>query len=71
MFAKRILLLLILIAGIASAYTAQQFWKRYIDPRKSMKHFFLYIIANLTTVFVFTFLFGLLIFQFKDFFFKR
>ena len=68
---QKILLLVVLIVATLTAYVTHQFWKKRIDPRRSFKHFLLFMLVNVLSVFVLVFIFGLIIIQFKDFFFKR
>lgn len=63
------LLGIILVATIV-AYMFYKFWQGRIDPRKSGKHFLLFMAVNLLSVFVVVVLFGMVIVRFKDFFFK-
>jgi len=68
---QNILLLTVLILATLTAYIAHQFWKKRIDPRRSFKHFLLFMGVNVLSVFVVVFIFGFIIIQFKDFFFKK
>ena len=68
---QNILLLTVLIVATLTAYITHQFWKKRIDPRRSFKHFLLFMLVNVLSVFVVVFIFGFVIIQFKDFFFKK
>jgi len=70
MHRQDILLLSILTVAILAAYLTHQFWKKLIDPHRSFKHFLLFMLANTLSVLVLVFIFGFIIIQFKDFFFK-
>ncbi|MBA2249519.1 MAG: hypothetical protein H0W12_04955 [Chitinophagaceae bacterium] len=71
MFLKRILLLIIIIAAMFAGYYLNEFWKKIIEPRKSFARFIVFIIANLTTVFILVFLLSLLLSRYRVFFFKQ
>jgi len=71
LYNQRILLLAILLVTIAAAYFTHVFWKKKINPRRSMGRFLLYVLLNLVSIFVLVFIFSLIINQYKEFFFKR
>jgi type III secretory pathway component EscU len=65
------LLLAVFSAGLLLAYSSYQFWNKKINPRQSFKHFIIYIVVNVVSVFVIVFLFSFVVIYFKGFFFKR
>jgi len=71
MHSNNILLLLILTAATVAAYAVHLFWKKKIDPRKSVKHFFLYLFAHIASIFILVFIFGFFIIRFKEFLIKK
>ena len=64
-----VLLGIMLVASIVG-YMLYKFWQRKIDPRRSGKHFLLFMVVNLLSVFLVVVAFGMIIVRFKDFFFK-
>jgi uncharacterized membrane protein YidH (DUF202 family) len=71
MLLQKILLLVVFGAGLLLAYSIYQFWNKKIKPRHSFKHFVIYMVVNLVSVFVIVFLFSFVIIYFKGFFFKK
>ncbi|MGC4101999.1 hypothetical protein [Ferruginibacter sp.] len=71
MFLKKILLLAVIAAAVFAGYTIYQFWNKKIDPRRSFRHFIIYILVNLASVFVIVFITGFIIIHFKEFFFSK
>ncbi|MFZ1372136.1 MAG: hypothetical protein WAR78_17255 [Ferruginibacter sp.] len=47
------------------------FWKKILDPRRSIVFFGLYIVVHLLSVLLLVFLFGFILNHYKEFFFKR
>jgi hypothetical protein len=66
----KIALLLLILLLMAAAWYPRQLMKRYIDPRRSFGHFLLFVGLHLLLVFVLSLVAGLVIFQYKEFFFK-
>ena len=55
---------------MVTAYFIHEFLKKKISPKKSFFPFIIFMLANLVVIFVLIFLLSLLLFQYKDFFFK-
>ena len=53
------------------AYFIHEYLKKKIKPRRSFGHFILFVLADLAIVFGMILVLSLLLFQFKDFFFKQ
>ena len=58
-------ILLFLAAITTLAYFVQSFLKSKINPRKSFGHLILFLLANLLSVLVLTFLFTFVLLKFK------
>ena len=71
MLLQKLLLLIIVAVAVLSGYSVYQFWNKKINPRQSFKHFVLYMLVNLASIFVIVFMFGFVIIYFKEFFFKK
>jgi len=71
MLLQKILLLIIIAVAVLTGYSVYQFWNKKINPRRSFKHFILYMLLNLASIFVIVFVFGFVIIYFKEFFFKK
>jgi len=56
---------------MVAAYLIHEFLKKKIQPRKSFKHFILFILTNFIVIFVLIFLLSFILYQYKDFFFKK
>lgn len=67
---QKILLLLLMILIVAAAWLAHRLARKWIDPRRSAGHFFLFILLNLALVFALSLGVGYLIITNKEFFFK-
>ena len=59
------------VAVMIAAYFAYNFFKVKLNPRKSFGHFILFVIATFFTIFFLIFLLSLVLFIYKDFFFKH
>ena len=70
MFLKKVLILFLTAAAMVVAYFIHEYLKKKINPRRSFGRFILFILADLAIVFVMILSLSLLLFQFKDFFFK-
>ena len=57
--------LLLLIAVTTLAYLLHLLVKSKMNPRKSFGHFLLYVVLNLSIVFLMTFLFTFVLLKFK------
>jgi len=68
---QKIVLLSLLVLVMILAYIFHALTMKYITPRRSFKHFIVYMIVNLAAVFGLVFLVSLLIFKYKDFLFKK
>jgi len=66
---KKILLLVLVVAAMYAAWQLQQFLQIKIGPRKSMYRFLLFLLLNLTGLFLLIFLLTFIIIHLKDFFF--
>ncbi|GAB2834199.1 hypothetical protein GCM10027043_40400 [Ferruginibacter profundus] len=62
---------MVVAAAILTGYGMYQFWNKKINPRRSFKHFILYMALNLAGILVIVFVFGFVIIYFKEFFFKK
>jgi len=71
MLFQKILLMVIIASGVLSGYSSYKFWNKKIDPRKSFKHFSIYMLANLVSIFAVVFVTSFIIIYFKEFFFKK
>jgi uncharacterized membrane protein len=71
MLLQKIILLLVFGAGLLLAYNLYKFWSKKINPRQSFKHFIIYMVVNLASVFIVVFLFSFVIIYCKEFFFKK
>jgi len=71
MLLQKILLFILIAAAVFTGYSVYQFWNKKINPRQSFKHFILYMLANLASIFIIVFVFGFVIIYFKEFFFKK
>ena len=69
-FLKKVLILFLTVAAMVAAYFIHEFLKKKINPRRSVVHFIVFILANLVVVFGLIFILSFLLFQFKEFFFK-
>ena len=68
---QKLLLLITVAVAVLAGYSTYQFWNTKINPRQSLKHFMIYMLVNLASIFVIVFVFGFVIIYFKDFFFKK
>ena len=71
MLLQKFLLLITVAVAVLSGYNVYQFWNKRINPRQSFKHFILYLLVNLVSIFIIVFAFGFIIIYFKEFFFKK
>jgi hypothetical protein len=71
MLFQKILLIVIIAISILTGYSSYKFWNKKIDPRKSFKHFTIYMLANLASIFAVVFITSFIIIYFKEFFFKK
>jgi hypothetical protein len=67
---KKVLILFLTVGIMIAAYLISDFWKLKINPGKSFFHYALFVIVNLFTIFALIFLLSLLLFIYKEFFFK-
>ena len=70
MFLKKVLILFLTAAAMVAAYFIHEYLKKLINPRRSFGRFILFILADLAVLFGMILLLSLLLFQFRDFFFK-
>jgi lipoprotein signal peptidase len=70
MFLKKVIILFLTAAAMVVAYFIHEYLKNKINPRRSFGRFILFILADLAVVFGMILLLSLLLFRFKDFFFK-
>lgn len=70
MFFKKVLILGLTVGLMVVAYFIYQFLHKKINPRKSFFHLVIFFVINLLTIFLLIFLLSLLLFKFKEFFFK-
>jgi uncharacterized membrane protein YidH (DUF202 family) len=68
---QKFLLLITVGAALLAGYSMYQFWNKKINPRQSFKHFIVYMVLNLASIFLIVFVFGFVIIYFKEFFFKK
>jgi len=68
---QKLLLLVLVVAAMGSAWQIQQFLKEKIDPRSSSTRFLFFLILVIAVVFLIIFITGSTIIHFKDFFFKQ
>lgn len=71
MLYKKVLLLILIIAAMWSAYQLQQYFQVIIQPKKSLSHLFLFLLISCATVFVLAFIAGFTIIYFNNFFFEK
>ena len=71
MLFQKLLLILIIAAAVLTGYNCYKFWSKKIDPRKSFKHFIIYMLTNLVSIFAIVFITSFIIIYFKEFFFKK
>jgi len=71
MLLQKFLLLITVAVAVLAGYSVYQFWNKKINPRHSFKHFILYMLVNLASIFIIVFVFGFIIIYFKEFFFKK
>jgi predicted PurR-regulated permease PerM len=69
-FIKKVLILAFTIVLMVAAYFIYQFLHRKLNPRKSFFNLVLFFLLNLLAVFVLIFLMSLVLYKFKEFFFK-
>ena len=69
-FIKKVLILAFTIVLMVSAYYIYQFLRRKLNPRKSFLNLVLFFLLNLVAVFVLIFIMSLVLFKFKEFFFR-
>lgn len=67
LFNAKILALIIVFTALA--YVMHVLFKYFVDPRRSVLQFFLYIILHLAAVLLLVFIFSLTLNYFKEFFF--
>ena len=67
---KKLLILFLTVAMMVTAYFANKYLKKIINPHASFGRFILFMIANLVAIFVLVVLLSLLLFRYKEFFFK-
>jgi len=58
-------------AAVLTGYTIYQYINKKINPRHTAGYFFLYILLNLLSVLLVTFIFGFIIIHFKEFFIRK
>jgi hypothetical protein len=68
---KKVLILLLTAGIMLAAYLISDFWKLKINPGKSFFRYALFVMMNLITIFALIFLLSLLLFAYKEFFFKK
>jgi hypothetical protein len=71
MLFQKISLIVIIAVSVLAGYNTYKFWNKKIDPRKSFKHFLIYMLANLASIFAVVFISSFIIIYFKEFFFKK
>jgi len=69
-FFKKVLILVLTVALMVVAYFIYQFLHKKINPRKSFFHLVIFFVLNLLSIFLLIFLLSVLLFKFKEFFFK-
>ena len=57
--------------AVLTGYTIYQFIRKKINPRQSAVYFLLYLLLNLLSVLLVTFIFGFIIIHFKEFFIRK
>lgn len=67
---QKLVILLLLLIIVAAAYGGHALAKRLVDPRRSFGYFLLFVLVNLALVFILSLAAGLVIFRYKEFFFK-
>jgi hypothetical protein len=70
-FFKKMLILLLVMIAMYLAYVVVNFLKSKINARGNMGAFLLLLLLSFTTVFLIILVFGFLLVEFKDFFFKH
>ena len=68
---QKLIILIILIASIISAYVVHTVIKKNIDPKRSVGYLALYVILHLAAVFLLVFITSFLIFQSSSLLFKK
>jgi hypothetical protein len=59
-------------AGLmVAAWYIHEFLKKKLQPRKSFSHFIAFMSANLLVIMLLIFLLSFVLFQYRDFFFKK
>lgn len=61
---------LLVILTMAIAWLVYAFTRKSFHPERSFARLLFFIFVNMATVFLLCFLFGLVIFRFKNYFFK-
>lgn len=64
-------MLVMVVAAMAGAFQLQRYLQGIINPRRSLLHFFLFLLISIVLVFALIFITGFVIIYFKDFFFKK
>ncbi len=57
--------------AVLTGYTIYRYISKKINPRQSAVYFLLYILLNLLSVLLVTFIFGFIIIHFKEFFIRK
>jgi len=70
MFIKKVLILFLTVAAMVAAYFINELLKNKINPRKSLLHFIMFMLANLIVIFGLIFILSFILFKYKGFFFN-
>ena len=57
--------------AVLTGYSIYQYINKKINPRQSAGHFLLYLLLNLLSVLLVSFIFGFIIIHFKEFFIRK
>lgn len=67
---QNLLILFLLLFIVLVAFFVQKVWSKYINPRKSFGHFLLYVFANLASIVLIVYLFGLFVIKYRNLLFR-
>jgi formate/nitrite transporter FocA (FNT family) len=67
----KLILLILMATAVFTGYAIYQLISKKVSPRQSAGYFLLYIVLNLLSVLLVTFIFGFIIIQFKEFFIRK
>ena len=67
---KKILILFLTAGLMVGAWYMHEFLKNILQPKRSFTHFIIFFVANVAMIFGLIFLLSLLLYQYRNFFFK-